>query len=151
MRFRQKIQAVPRPAELNRIRVVAAILGDEGGRILISERVGDHAFAGLWEFPGGKVGDDEDPVSALRRELREELGVEICEPRYFMTLDHDYPDRSVTIDFYQVVEWSNTPEGRDGQALRWIKPEELTDGMMLPADVPVIEALQSRESSADTQ
>jgi 8-oxo-dGTP diphosphatase len=124
--------------------VVAGILLDGHGRVLVTERIGDHSFAGLWEFPGGKIEDGEDSLSALGRELGEELGVEIVEQCLFMSLDHDYADRSVSIDFYLIKHWRNTPVGRDGQALMWILPEELAEDLLLPADAPVIEALRRR-------
>ena len=125
-----------------RIRVVAGILRDDNGCVLIAERIGDQAFAGLWEFPGGKIKDDEESLSALRREIDEELGIEILQPTLFMSLDHDYPDRSVSIDFYLIKDWSNTPEGRDGQALRWVSPDALEEDSLLPVDGPVIRALR---------
>ncbi len=124
--------------------VVAGILLDGHGRVLVTERIGDHSFAGLWEFPGGKIEDGEDSLSALGRELAEELGVEIVEQSLFMSLDYDYADRSVSIDFYLIKHWRNTPVGRDGQALMWILPEELAEDLLLPADAPVIEALRRR-------
>ncbi len=124
--------------------VVAGILLDGHGRVLVTERIGDHSFAGLWEFPGGKIEDGEDSLSALGRELGEELGVEIVEQCLFMSLDYDYADRSVSIDFYLIKHWRNTPVGRDGQALMWILPEELAEDLLLPADAPVIEALRRR-------
>ena len=125
-------------------KVAAGILLDGDGRILVTERNGDHALAGLWEFPGGKLNDGEESVSALSRELVEELGIEILEQSFFMSIDHDYPDRSVSIDFYLVGQWRNTPIGKDGQALRWIRPVDLSEDMLLPADGPVLVALRRR-------
>ena len=147
MWIRQEVQAVPRQTFLARnvkirIRVVAGILRDDNGRVLIAERIGDQAFAGLWEFPGGKIKDGEESLSALKREIDEELGIKILRPTLFMSLDHDYPDRSVSIDFYLINDWSNTPEGRDGQALRWVSPDALEEDFLLPADGPVIRALR---------
>ena len=124
--------------------VAAGILLDSAGRVLVTERIGDHSFAGRWEFPGGKIEDGEESVSALSRELGEELGIEIVDQSLFMSLDHEYADRSVSIDFYLIENWRNTPEGRDGQALLWILPEELAEDLLLPADAPVIEALRQR-------
>ncbi len=122
--------------------VAAGILLGGDGRVLITERTGDHAFAGLWEFPGGKMMDGEDSEAALRRELHEELGIEIVDQVLFMSLAHDYADRCVSIDFYLIEDWRNTPEGRDGQALKWIRPDELSEDLLLPADGPVIKALR---------
>ena len=133
---------MPRQTFLARIRVVAGILRDDDGRVLIAERIGDQAFAGLWEFPGGKIRDGEEGLSALKREIDEELGIEIFQPVLVVSLEHDYPDRSVCIDFYLINEWSNTTEGRNGQALRWVSPDALEEDLLLPADGPVIRALR---------
>ncbi|MFQ6005883.1 MAG: 8-oxo-dGTP diphosphatase MutT [Woeseia sp.] len=149
MRFGQEIQALPRETLIARIRVAAGILRDKEGRVLIAQRTGDHPFAGLWEFPGGKIRCDEESLSALRRELGEELGVEILGQSLFMSLNHDYPDRSISIDFYLIDEWANTPEGKDGQGLMWIRPDALAEHMVMPADGPVLEALRRLASSAD--
>ena len=83
---------------------------------------------------------------ALARELSEELGIEPVAVEYFMHLEHDYPDRSVSIHFFLVHGWQNEPAGLEGQALRWVPPALLGDQNILPADVPVIEALQQMAS-----
>jgi 8-oxo-dGTP diphosphatase len=127
---------------MRRLRVAAGILFDGRGRVLIAERVGGGPFQGMWEFPGGKIGDGESPEQALARELGEELGIETGAVERFMHLEHDYPDRSVSIHFFLVSGWKNDPEGLEGQALRWVPPASLHDHQLLPADVPVIEALQ---------
>jgi len=124
------------------LRVAAGILHDAGGRVLITERVGGGPFQGMWEFPGGKIGADESAAEALVRELDEELGIEVAGIEHFMHIEHDYPDRSVSIDFFVVSEWKNEPAGLEGQALRWVETASLGDQNLLPADVPVIEALQ---------
>ena len=142
MRFREEIQAVPRQIDIVCCCVVTGILRDCDGRVLIAERIGDHAFDGLWEFPGGKIKDGEEPLSALKRELGEELGIEVLAQTLFMSLDHNYPDRSVSIDFYLINTWVNTPKGRGGQALKWLRPDALEEGLFLPADGPVIRALR---------
>jgi 8-oxo-dGTP diphosphatase len=123
-------------------RVAAGILQDAEGRVLIAERVGGGPFQGMWEFPGGKIGPDESAADALARELEEELGIVGPESEHFMSLDHTYPDRSVSIDFFLVLRWTNAPRGREGQQLRWVRAAALPDHNLLPADVPVIEALQ---------
>ena len=134
---------MPRQINVVAIRVAAGILRDDDGRVLIAERTGDHSFAGLWEFPGGKLKDCEESLSALRRELTEELGIDILDSALFMSVDHDYLDRSVSIDFYLIKEWTNSPTGRDGQALVWVLPDALDENMLLPADAPVVQALRS--------
>ena len=123
--------------------VAAGILCDESGRILIAERLGGGPFQGLWEFPGGKIAPGETAPQALSRELAEELGIEVTECASFMNLRHEYDDRVVTIEFFIVSDWNSEPVGREGQTLRWVRREKLDAAELLPADVPVVEALQS--------
>ena len=127
---------------MNQFNVAAGILCDADGRILIAERLGDGPFHGLWEFPGGKIGGDETSVQALSRELAEELGIEVTTCAPFMNLRHEYHDRIVTIEFFIVSAWNSDPVGREGQALRWVPRERLEADELLPADIPVVEALQ---------
>ena len=128
---------------MNHFDVAAGILCDDAGRILIAERLGDGPFQGLWEFPGGKIAPGESAPQALSRELAEELGIEVTECASFMNLRHEYDDRVVTIEFFIVSSWNSEPVGREGQALRWVRREKLDAAELLPADVPVVEALQS--------
>lgn len=144
---------MPRPADLNDaasrrlIEVAAGILRDSEGRVLITERLGDTPFAGLWEFPGGKIHDGESAATALCRELEEEIGVVALRLRPFLCLEHEYPDRRVAIEFFLVEAWRNTPAGRDGQALDWCFPERIEPGRLLPADGPVLDALRANSDS----
>lgn len=127
---------------MNHFNVAAGILCDMAGRILIAERVGGGPFDGLWEFPGGKIGSGESSTEALSRELAEELGIEVTACASFMNLRHEYEDRIVTIEFFIVSGWNSDPVGREGQQLRWVPRESLNADELLPADVPVVEALQ---------
>lgn len=127
---------------MNHLNVAAGILCDAKGRVLIAERLGDGPFHGLWEFPGGKIASDESSLQALSRELAEELGIEVTACASFMNLHHEYEDRIVTIEFFIVSDWNSDPIGREGQALRWVPRERLDADELLPADVPVIAALQ---------
>ena len=119
-------------------------LRDNAGRVLISQRIENGPFYGLWEFPGGKIGAGESPEDALARELAEEIGVELEEVREFMSLKHEYPDRHVSIEFFLVEKWRNEPAGLEGQGLKWVRAEDLPGENLLPADLPVIEALADR-------
>ncbi len=127
---------------MNHFNVAAGILCDSVGRVLIAERIGGGDFNGMWEFPGGKIASGETSAEALSRELAEELGIEVTVCAPFMNLRHEYDDRIVTIEFFLVSEWNSDPVGREGQALRWVPRENLDAGELLPADVPVVEALQ---------
>jgi 8-oxo-dGTP diphosphatase len=129
---------------LNHFDVAAGILCDAGGRVLIAERRGGGPFDGLWEFPGGKIRPDETSRQALSRELAEELGIEVTVYSSFMNLRHEYEDRTVSIEFFIVSEWNSDPVGREGQELRWVPAELLNAEELLPADMPVVAALQLR-------
>lgn len=124
--------------------VAAGILCDAKGRVLIAERLGDGPFHGMWEFPGGKIAPGESAERALSRELAEELGIEVTESSSFMSLRHHYDDRIVSIEFFIVSRWNSEPVGREGQELRWVPSEFLDADELLPADSPVVEALQQR-------
>ena len=127
---------------MNHFHVAAGILHDSAGRVLITERLCDGPFDGLWEFPGGKISDDESVGEALKRELAEELGIEATALRPFMELHHEYPDRIVDLEFFLVSEWRGEPEGLEGQGVRWLPAAELDATELLPADAPVVAALQ---------
>lgn len=105
-------------------------------------------MAGRWEFPGGKIADGESPEMALRRELREELGIEVRRCRFEMSLIHGYPDREVELLFHVVESWSGTPDSLEGQALRWVPIAALGDEDILEADLPFIRTLQQHVGSA---
>ncbi len=126
--------------------VAAGILIDSSGRVLIAERLGGGPFHGLWEFPGGKIAPGESAHDALHRELAEEIGIEVTACSSFMNLRHEYDDRIVTIEFFIVDKWDRAPAGREGQALRWVLREQLSLERLLPADVPVVSALQQMDS-----
>ncbi len=126
--------------------MAAGILEDADGRVLIAERLGDGPFHGMWEFPGGKIGDGESADEALARELREEIGITVVDAERFQSLDHTYPDRRVSIDFFLVPRWDGEPRSCEGQRLRWLRTDELENANLLPADAPVISQLQERHN-----
>jgi 8-oxo-dGTP diphosphatase len=127
------------------IHVVAGVLRDACGRVLIAQRTWRAHLAGAWEFPGGKLRPGESPPLALSRELREELGIEVEQAVELVTLTHDYPDRTVLLEFLRVAEWRGEPRGLEGQRLRWEMPGRLLATGLLPADQPVA-AMLSRLS-----
>ncbi len=132
------------PSLMNHFDVAAGILCDSEGRILIAERLGGGQFHGLWEFPGGKIIPGESAPEALSRELAEELGIEATTISSFLNLRHEYDDRVVAIEFFIVSNWNSDPVGREGQELRWVTVESLDADELLPADMPVVEALRRR-------
>ncbi|HKH80974.1 MAG TPA: (deoxy)nucleoside triphosphate pyrophosphohydrolase [Methylovirgula sp.] len=123
--------------------VVAAALVDADGRVLIAQRPPGKQLAGLWEFPGGKVGCGERPETALIRELGEELGITVEEaclaPLSFAS--HTYEDFHLLMPLYVCRRWRGVVQAGEAQALKWVKPQELRDYPMPPADAPLIPAL----------
>lgn len=139
-----------RPHIVNRLHVAAGILRDGAERVLITERLCDGPFDGLWEFPGGKINGDETVVEALKRELTEELGVEVTALQPFMALHHEYPDRIVDLEFFLVTQWQGNPKGLEGQRIRWVNPHDLDAASLLPADEPVVAQLKLMAAAASS-
>lgn len=136
---------MPRAAVLTglpRIHVVAGVLRDAAGRVLIAQRLPGRHGAGCWEFPGGKLGPGEAPRAALARELDEELGIRVEAAELLLCLDHDYPDRRVHLEFWQVSRYAGEPQSREQQPLRWVAVAELPTAGLLPADEPLVEVLR---------
>jgi 8-oxo-dGTP diphosphatase len=124
------------------IHVVAGIVRDAAGRILLAERPPGKHLAGLWEFPGGKCDPGESPEHALRRELHEELGIEIGAIKKLIAVPWRYPQKSILLDVYEVATYTGCEHGREGQALRWTTLAEIGSMPMPPADRPVVAALR---------
>ena len=131
---------LPSQVEGKSVHVVAGVLRDALGRVLLARRTEGRDLAGLWEFPGGKVEPGEAPEAALVRELREELGVEACVGAALMRVPQQYPDKRLVLDVRH-VEFRGVPKGLDGQALVWAPPHTLARYPMPPADRPVVAAL----------
>ena len=122
------------------IHVVAGVIRDARGRILLARRTEGRDLAGLWEFPGGKVEPGESPEAALVRELREELGIEARVGDPLIRVPQQYPDKRLVLDVRQ-VDFQGFPKGLDGQALAWVPLAKLASYPMPPADRPVVAAL----------
>jgi 8-oxo-dGTP diphosphatase len=108
--------------------------------VLIAKRPKERHQGGLWEFPGGKVEPGEDGCAALRRELREELGIEITIARPLIQVRHRYADRAVLLDCWRVSRWEGEVYGREGQRIAWARPEALDERRFLPADKAILTA-----------
>ena len=128
--------SVPRVVE-----VVAAVIRDRRGRVLLARRTEGRDLAGLWEFPGGKREPGETAEAALKRELREELGIEIETGAPLIRVPQAYPDKRLRLDVHEIHAWRGTARGLEGQALAWVPPHKLAEYAMPPADIPVVAAL----------
>jgi 8-oxo-dGTP diphosphatase len=124
--------------------VSAVALIDVDGRVLLAQRPEGKSMAGLWEFPGGKVEEGETPEAALIRELHEELGIDTwascLAPLTFAS--HAYADFHLLMPLFACRKWQGIPHAREGQALKWVRPERLKDYPMPPADVPLVAMLR---------
>ncbi len=132
------------------IHVVAGVLRDTRGRILLARRTEGRDLAGAWEFPGGKVETGESPDVALKRELHEELGIEIDAIEHLISVPQRYANKSIVLDVYTVLAFSGKPKGREKQALAWSPLEKLISYPMPPADKPVVAALTQPDTLAIT-
>ena len=124
-----------------RLLLVAAVaLIDSDGRVLISKRPEGKQLGGLWEFPGGKVEPGERPETALIRELREELTIDVSEsclaPLTFAS--HAYNEFHLLMPLFVCRRWTGIVQGAEGQEIKWVPPLKLKDFPMPPADVPLI-------------
>jgi 8-oxo-dGTP diphosphatase len=124
--------------------VVAVALIDPDGRVLVAQRPEGKQLAGLWEFPGGKVEPGERPEDTLIRELDEELGIAVkaacLAPLTFAS--HPYEDFHLLMPLYVCRRWDGFARSREGQALRWVRPRDLRELPMPPADEPLIPVLE---------
>ncbi len=124
--------------------VVAAALVDVDNRVLIAERPAGKSMAGLWEFPGGKIGDGESPEAALVRELEEELSIEVCETCLapFTFASHAYEAFHLMMPLYLCRRWEGELTPREGQRIKWVRASRLSEFPMPPADLPLIPMLR---------
>lgn len=124
-----------------RIDVVAGVITDATGRILLARRTDGRDLAGLWEFPGGKREPGETPEQALIRELDEELGIQVEVGDPIIAVPQRYPHKRLRLDVRRIERWRGKPRGNEGQALAWVPPAKLPTYSMPPADRPVVAAL----------
>ena len=122
-----------------RVHVVAGVLEDERGRILLTRRPEHVHQGGLWEFPGGKLEEGESPVEGLKRELREELTPLTYRP--LIRVAHDYGDKHILLDVFRVHALEGEPRGVEQQPLAWVAPDQLTGYAMPAADRPIVAAV----------
>ncbi|MBB3047068.1 8-oxo-dGTP diphosphatase [Litorivivens lipolytica] len=130
----------PTAADPRRVHVAAGVILREQ-RVLIARRHAHAHQGGLWEFPGGKLEPGESVISALKRELQEEIGIDIEDAEPLLQIAHDYPDKQVLLDFWTVSAFSGEPQSKEGQALEWCELEDLREREFPEANVPVVDRL----------
>ena len=127
------------------IQVVAGLIA-QSRRYLITRRKQNTDFPGLWEFPGGKREPGESMEDCLRRELREELGIEVSPPLPYRVVHHAYPGKEVAVYFFFCYVEKGQPQALGCDEFRWVSPKDLPDFEFPAADQPIIEALANPRS-----
>lgn len=130
------------PEKTKIIEVSAAVLQKPDGSFLLAQRPVDKIWAGYWEFPGGKVEAGETARQALVRELREELGIEVQTAYPWLSRVFTYPHATVRLSFFRVAEWSGELHPHEGQQFSWQHPGEVRVEPILPANAPILRALE---------
>ena len=130
---------------MKRIHVAAAVIRGKDGQILIAKRCDDKHQGGLWEFPGGKVEAGETAQAALARELEEELGILVTTARPLIQVRHDYPDKHVLLDVWDVSAFTGEPHGAEGQPLAWVSAKQLSEYEFPAANRPIVAAARLPE------
>lgn len=123
------------------VRVAAAVILRRDGQVLLAQRPAGRAFAGYWEFPGGKLEPGETPRHALDRELVEELGLRVRRAAPWLVQRYRYPHAHVELHFFRVFDWEGDPVGHEGQAFAWQRPGSFDVAPLLPANTRVLQAL----------
>lgn len=123
--------------------VVAGVLTDPAGRVLLAQRPPGKHLAGLWEFPGGKLEKGEAPADGLVRELREELDVAIepASATRLVQVPWNYGERALLLDAWRVEQWRGSARSMEGQALQWLPPRDVPEGLLAPADREILRVL----------
>jgi 8-oxo-dGTP diphosphatase len=137
---RSRWQALKAPPPLPVVLVAAVVLIDADGRVLLAQRPEGKSMAGLWEFPGGKVQANETPETALIRELKEELAIDVTEACLapFTFASHRYETFHLLMPLYVCRKWEGIVTPQEGQRTKWIPPKQLADYPMPPADKPLV-------------
>ncbi|HQQ61986.1 MAG TPA: Nudix family hydrolase [Pseudomonadales bacterium] len=123
------------------VHVAVAIIENHFGEILVAKRPDHLHMGGFWEFPGGKLEPGETVLGALRREIREELALEVHDAAPFLKIPYQYPDKKVLLDVWLVIGFSGQPQGREGQEIRWVKKNKLRELEFPPANRHIFTAL----------
>ena len=124
---------------MKKIEVVAAIIQREGAHFATQRGYGE--FEGMWEFPGGKIEPGESSEDALKREIQEELGIDITIDKFLCTTEYDYPSFHLTMHCYICSIEAGEIVLREHKSARWLMPEELGSVEWLPADEDIVSRL----------
>lgn len=127
--------------KLNVHAVAGIVMRD--GRLLVAERPEGKPYSGYWEFPGGKVEDYESSESAIKRELKEELGIDVVTSIHWFEHLHAYPDKTVLLELWRITEFSGEPQGHENQTLSWVSYEELLHLRLLDGNLALLSQIKT--------
>jgi 8-oxo-dGTP diphosphatase len=130
---------------------VAAGLIERNGQVLIARRKNAGAHGRKWEFPGGKVEPNESPEECVRRELQEELGIQVEVGNLFCISEYDYPDFSIRLVVYRILSIKDDPIALEHEEIRWVAPEEIERFDFPEADLPVVAKLVASVSGSPSR
>ena len=123
------------------IHVVVGLIFNDSGEILLAERQQHKFQGGRWEFPGGKVEAVEKPFTALQRELAEEIGLEILAAEPWGQFQHEYADRNILLDVWEIKAFNGCAQGKEGQAIKWVAIPDLIKIPIPDANHVIVEKL----------
>lgn len=126
--------------KINLHAVAAIIMRD--GKLLVAERPEGKPYSGYWEFPGGKVEDNETAEAAIQRELREELGIDAIQPAFWFDHLHAYPDKTVLLELWRINEFKGEPKGLENQVLRWVNYDEMLHLRLLEGNLAMLSRIK---------
>lgn len=125
---------------MKRTQVAAGIIEDDLGRVLIAQRPTGKKFSGYWEFPGGKIEAGESAPVALRRELKEELTLDVSVGRFLGIFPFDYDDHQIDLHVYLVRAINEPKRTEDIHVFKWVNPVQIRTNEMTPADLAPLRA-----------
>ncbi len=129
--------------KIKHLQVAVGIIRNARYDIFLAQRAASAYMANMWEFPGGKIEAGETAEEALKRELREETGIEVIHASAFDVIDHRYEDLRVTLHFFIVDHWQGEPYGREGQPQRWVNQRDLVADEFPPANHQLVARLKA--------
>lgn len=126
-------------------KVVVGILKRQD-KVLVALRPQGKPYSGYWEFPGGKIEDNESGDHALKRELHEELGIKATKATFCFKHTHQYPDKIVFLEIWLVSEFQGEPHGRENQTIRWVSWDEMQQMHLLEGNRLILDKIKKHLS-----
>jgi 8-oxo-dGTP diphosphatase len=126
---------------LNIVRVAAAVIQRQDGFLLMARRPPGRGWSGWWEFPGGKIEENESPFEALQRELQEEINISANDAILWFERTYSYPEKKVYIYFFKVTDWNGEIKSCENQSLGWQNPSHVSVAPILPTNLFVLKSI----------